>query len=834
PAKGKRSAMLQLFQGLAHVVVSKLFKVSEPDFVVKTHTAVMGVRGTEIGIRLHPNSSTILNFEGHTEVGNIFPEVGDLLFKKAYKIAFSWGGPSSLHLRNMQGTTVFSGLPPTQAYTISPGEKQQFMGQVGGLIGQSSSGGGTQTGGGGGGSGGSSSYSVMPAGVDSGGVGNPTPTTTPIPLNLAIEPTVFVPTTEPTPTPPTPPTPGTYSLSATTYSKWDSTAATGGLSSTVNSTGWAQTTSSWSSSPLYYTSNSTNASRTWSQGALLSSSSGTASGTLTGSVYGIPGSTLTGAGTYTGMSSYGSSATLPGTIVVDPSGQLTFTYSGGTLSSNASLVSGSGTIVYTPGAYFGQSTDGASLRTSNDSSLIPPYTPPYSTATSTTTGTGLWAGGSRLGVLPGSFDLALGGTDTSPWSYSYQANELGDVTGTMRGVVSPGVAGAYQGAMTIFSSNPDMPFTSSLLPQFQPSFYLFPGYGRDSGPMVSSMTINPNGSANGTAYSTYFQDWQFASGIFGLSQTVPQTTAANPVSASYYFQEAYNGAFQLNNSAANGMGWGQRTFNGSGSTAGTSVYNTFLTSYDSGAWTPTTGTLPMYYGSSLTPGSGATPGTAQITGSVSGTLGHTLSGNMTFIGSLRNGASFSYTGPATMYSDGYLEFNYKNTGGYSSTWVFPGGVTGTATGYMYQNPGYYFTQNMSGDNFTITQTSAKNWNISLSNSSASGGLRTGVFGGGIGTFSGALALSSPTANAVPAFFGSGTGAVSIDLEGVVNNSTLGATSGVATANINLTGLADQLSLGFVPGTVSLTDSGVSGVAGGSFFSPAPVFVQNNTPYAVQV
>ena len=91
PGKGKRSAVLQLFQGLAHVVVSKLFKASEPDFVVKTQTAVMGVRGTDVGLRIHPNNTTILNFEGHTEVGNIFPEVGDLLFKKAYKTAFSWG-----------------------------------------------------------------------------------------------------------------------------------------------------------------------------------------------------------------------------------------------------------------------------------------------------------------------------------------------------------------------------------------------------------------------------------------------------------------------------------------------------------------------------------------------------------------------------------------------------------------------------------------------------------------------------------------------------------------------------------------------------------------------
>ena len=91
---------------------------------------------------------------------------------------------------------------------------------------------------------------------------------------------------------------------------------------------------------------------------------------------------------------------------------------------------------------------------------------PYNTATITSTG--LWAGGSRTGVLPGSFDLAFSGTETSAWKYSYLANELGDVTATMQGVVSPTGSGGYQGAMTIIPSSQDTPFMSSLLPQFQP------------------------------------------------------------------------------------------------------------------------------------------------------------------------------------------------------------------------------------------------------------------------------------------------------------------------------------------------------------------------------
>ena len=86
PSQGKRQAVLEIFQGLALAVVNKILKAEEPDFVIKTQTAIMGVRGTEIGMRNQPNSSTILNFQGRTQVGNIFPEVSRL-FLKAFKVA---------------------------------------------------------------------------------------------------------------------------------------------------------------------------------------------------------------------------------------------------------------------------------------------------------------------------------------------------------------------------------------------------------------------------------------------------------------------------------------------------------------------------------------------------------------------------------------------------------------------------------------------------------------------------------------------------------------------------------------------------------------------------
>jgi hypothetical protein len=134
PDQGKRQAVLEIFQGLALVVVNKILKAEEPDFVVKTQTAIVGVRGTEFGIRNQANSSTILNFQGRTQVGNIFPEVSRL-FLKAFKVAFStgsWNNGSSrwVHLLDMQGTTVARNLPPTMAFGLTPQDQMLFMRQL--------------------------------------------------------------------------------------------------------------------------------------------------------------------------------------------------------------------------------------------------------------------------------------------------------------------------------------------------------------------------------------------------------------------------------------------------------------------------------------------------------------------------------------------------------------------------------------------------------------------------------------------------------------------------------------------------------------------------------
>ena len=184
-AQNKRNAVIQLFQGLAHVVVSKFSKSAEPDFVVKTHTAIMGVRGTEFGIRLQPNNTTILNFEGVLQVGNVFPEVSQL-FRKAFTVAYSFGsgggGGRWVFLKGMQGTSVDRGMPPTAPFAVSPADQKAFMNQLaGGLTSRKSggdSGGGSVTGGGTSGSGsesGTGGGSTTSYAVDLGTAGTSTP-----------------------------------------------------------------------------------------------------------------------------------------------------------------------------------------------------------------------------------------------------------------------------------------------------------------------------------------------------------------------------------------------------------------------------------------------------------------------------------------------------------------------------------------------------------------------------------------------------------------------------------------------------------------------------------
>jgi len=69
-ARGQRRALLQVFRGLVHTVVKQVLKLQEPDFIMQTQTAVIGVRGTEwYGLNL-PNCSYVYNIHGLLELSS--------------------------------------------------------------------------------------------------------------------------------------------------------------------------------------------------------------------------------------------------------------------------------------------------------------------------------------------------------------------------------------------------------------------------------------------------------------------------------------------------------------------------------------------------------------------------------------------------------------------------------------------------------------------------------------------------------------------------------------------------------------------------------------------
>jgi hypothetical protein len=103
PAKNKRQGVIQVFRGIVETVVTKILKAEQQEFIMKTNTAIMGVRGTKWYAVLGPTSTDIYNESGSVAVKNIFPEIaGEAILKE------------------MQFTRVFHNLPPTMPTPFTP------------------------------------------------------------------------------------------------------------------------------------------------------------------------------------------------------------------------------------------------------------------------------------------------------------------------------------------------------------------------------------------------------------------------------------------------------------------------------------------------------------------------------------------------------------------------------------------------------------------------------------------------------------------------------------------------------------------------------------------
>jgi len=103
PAQGERRAVLRLFRGLVHTVVNRIIKTEEPDFIMETHTATVGVRGTDWYTLLGPNSTGVYLPRGILGVRSNLPTV-----------------TGSIRLQSGDFTQVLQGLPPSLAQALTP------------------------------------------------------------------------------------------------------------------------------------------------------------------------------------------------------------------------------------------------------------------------------------------------------------------------------------------------------------------------------------------------------------------------------------------------------------------------------------------------------------------------------------------------------------------------------------------------------------------------------------------------------------------------------------------------------------------------------------------
>gem|GEM_PF-1064159 len=81
-SKGTRQATLNLFRGLAYTVVNQILQTEKPDFVFKTHTAVLGVRGTRFFTLVGARYTGGYNEQGEVEMASRARPESQVLLKR--------------------------------------------------------------------------------------------------------------------------------------------------------------------------------------------------------------------------------------------------------------------------------------------------------------------------------------------------------------------------------------------------------------------------------------------------------------------------------------------------------------------------------------------------------------------------------------------------------------------------------------------------------------------------------------------------------------------------------------------------------------------------------
>ena len=83
PDRGERRVMLRFFKGLVHTVVKRVLNPAEPDFLMETHTAIIGVRGTDWFTLLMPGFTTVYLSHGLLGIKSNLPTLPALLLLHA-------------------------------------------------------------------------------------------------------------------------------------------------------------------------------------------------------------------------------------------------------------------------------------------------------------------------------------------------------------------------------------------------------------------------------------------------------------------------------------------------------------------------------------------------------------------------------------------------------------------------------------------------------------------------------------------------------------------------------------------------------------------------------
>ncbi len=713
-AQSKRQATVEVFRGMVHFVVSKILQTEKPDFIMKTHTGVLGVRGTRWYAQLTALDTDIYNEQGTTEVQNLFPEV-----------------PGKVTLTGRQFTRVGSNLPPTYPMPYTEQDLLQLrilFRSYGGGNGAASP---LETGPLGGGFGPGTFLGTYFTQNNQGNnpINNPAIslfTHNPLLNNPANNSLIL------SSTPGTSQTPGplysTYAFTMDLYGYRTDTITTQATGNTPGSASliaanWGTLTMTADAPEYFTTSGSGTRSSLAYTGGTGTTSNYTATDILTGTVTGVSGQALTGTYSATFSNSKNTSGIFSGPITINPDGTFNFSYTNlsgsGTNSNGTYMVTGTGSSSGTPGTFFSQTAVGSVAQAGNASG--------NQQTVSNLNSYPIW--GTRTGVYPGTFAATLNMTGTAPVTGYYPPADQGSLAATMQGVVSGPAGGTQTGVMTTIAGGQEE--------------------GSQSFTFAGPVTINPNGNLSANFYGTNTDNSVIPApaGIFKQSGTWSQTAQAIPAASTYSFSMPLTDADYINPTSTSQATVETQGFTSSPRTG--PFPGTYLGQVNNGTLSGPSGSFTVGNGSS-------TSVSGTLSGTVTGVLGgYTLTGTGSFSGTSNTGQTINYTGPITITPDGAVTFNYTGT-------VAQGTATLNAAGTMTQYFAIPVSQSASGTYQAVTGGS----NPTLLNTGQMSGSQT-VNNGAPTPTNGSLALGYGNGSGLPAVATGSSGTFSVSGAGAV-------------------------------------------------------------------